>query len=471
MLEELLNTRILVKKELKDVEMKLSEKNLSGQHRKKLNALKRHLDICQLGLKMIANVTYGYTNANFSGRMPCIEIADSIVAQGRRTLEEAIQFVNEWGYKSETNANVIYGDTDSIFISFPGATLENAFEMANFILEEINKRQPYPVCLKLEKIYKPCVIMAKKRYCGYAFDGPTMKPKFESKGIETIRRDTCNITAKIMEKCIKILFETDGNVSSLKPYLQWQFRKILLNRLSQLNDFIFAKEYFSPTYYCNSSVVPACIIGKKRIELDPMDEPKLKERVPYVIVQGDPNQRLADLVRQPFELLNDESLKLNGTYYIMNAIIPALARLLDSLVDDGNALLRTWYNEVKRIGNKSIDFNIGKETSKKLNAIQLNNIQMLKENLTNKELSQEQLTVMLDSLWIVGQKLKHFENVCSRCNQIDVKTIANLGNRTKHECLVEYCPNLYRYHQAEKDFQCLTHINTLLSSKGNVNNQ
>eukprot|EP00741_Cyanophora_paradoxa_P018138 tig00021038_g17512.t1 len=33
----------------------------------------------QFGLKMIANVTYGYTAAGFSGRMPCAEIADAIV--------------------------------------------------------------------------------------------------------------------------------------------------------------------------------------------------------------------------------------------------------------------------------------------------------------------------------------------------------------------------------------------------------
>jgi len=41
-----------------------------------------------LGLKYIANVTYGYTGATFSGRMPAVEIADSIVQSGRETLEK-----------------------------------------------------------------------------------------------------------------------------------------------------------------------------------------------------------------------------------------------------------------------------------------------------------------------------------------------------------------------------------------------
>lgn len=36
----------------------------------------------------MANVTYGYTSASFSGRMPSVELADSIVQTGRETLEK-----------------------------------------------------------------------------------------------------------------------------------------------------------------------------------------------------------------------------------------------------------------------------------------------------------------------------------------------------------------------------------------------
>lgn len=63
----------------------------------------------QLALKLIANVTYGYTAAGFSGRMPCAELADSIVQCGRRTLETAISFVNS---HEKWKAKVLYGDTD-----------------------------------------------------------------------------------------------------------------------------------------------------------------------------------------------------------------------------------------------------------------------------------------------------------------------------------------------------------------------
>lgn len=79
--------------------------------------LQRVLNARQFALKMISNVTYGYTSAGFSGRMPCAELADAIVSSGRDTLERTIRMVNEhpaWG------ARVVYGDTDSLFVLLEG---------------------------------------------------------------------------------------------------------------------------------------------------------------------------------------------------------------------------------------------------------------------------------------------------------------------------------------------------------------
>lgn len=60
MLEEILNTRFMVKRSMKTY--------------KQDKALMRLLDARQLGLKLITNVTFGYTAANCSGRMPSVEV-------------------------------------------------------------------------------------------------------------------------------------------------------------------------------------------------------------------------------------------------------------------------------------------------------------------------------------------------------------------------------------------------------------
>lgn len=88
--------------------------------------VQRTLNASQFALKLLANVTYGYTAANFSGRMPCTELADAIVALGRHTLERAIKQI-EAGWPG---VKVVYGDTDSLFVKMPGRTKEDAFRCA-----------------------------------------------------------------------------------------------------------------------------------------------------------------------------------------------------------------------------------------------------------------------------------------------------------------------------------------------------
>ncbi|KAG8899767.1 DNA polymerase zeta, partial [Tulasnella sp. 417] len=134
MLTELLDTRVMVKQA-----MKTSRDD---------KALLRVLDARQLSLKFICNVTYGYTSASFSGRMPAVEIADSIVQSGRETLEKAITTINtnpKWG------AKVVYGDTDSLFVSLEGKTKEQAFRLGNEMADAITAMNPKPVKLKFEK--------------------------------------------------------------------------------------------------------------------------------------------------------------------------------------------------------------------------------------------------------------------------------------------------------------------------------
>lgn len=171
----------------------------------------RILDSRQYALKMIANVTYGYTGAGFSGRMPCSEIADAIVSFARLSLETAISYTESeecfnkiMGKKWQPR--VIYGDTDSLFVKFPDWTVTEAYEASLKIIAEISSQNPYPMELKYEKVYWPMFNLAKKRYWGLKYETPDCKPEVESKGIETIRRDFLPIVSKMMNKIIHIIF-------------------------------------------------------------------------------------------------------------------------------------------------------------------------------------------------------------------------------------------------------------------------
>nr|DBA26585.1 TPA: hypothetical protein GDO54_010826 [Pyxicephalus adspersus] len=327
MLEEILNTRIMVKQSMKQY-----------KHDKSLTRL---LDARQLGLKLIANVTFGYTAANFSGRMPCVEVGDSIVHKARETLERAIKLVNgtkKWG------ARVVYGDTDSMFVLLKGATKEQSFKIGQEIAEAVTATNPKPVKLKFEKVYLPCVLQTKKRYVGYMYETLDQKdPIFDAKGIETVRRDACPAVGKILERSIKLLFET-RDISQIKQYVQRQCIKFLEGK-ARMQDLIFAKEYRGSFAYRPGACVPALELTRKMVAYDRRSEPRVGERVPYVIVYGSPGVPLIQLVRRPIDVLQDHNLRLNATYYITKQILPPLSRIFSLIGVD----VFSWYDELPRI--------------------------------------------------------------------------------------------------------------------------
>ncbi|EFJ43266.1 hypothetical protein VOLCADRAFT_66026, partial [Volvox carteri f. nagariensis] len=332
MLSEILNTRVMIKGAMKKV-------------------LLRILNARQFGLKMIANVSYGYTAAGFSGRLPFAELADSIVQSGRQTLENAIAMVES---NPEWRARVVYGDTDSMFVQLPGRSRKEAFRIGAEIAAAVTAANPAPVTLKMEKVYQPCILQTKKRYVGFSYESPSQtQPTFDAKAREwtrggergeTVRRDSCPAVAKLLEQSLRLLFGS-RDLSDVKTYLRRQWTKILSNRVS-VQDFIFAKEVRLGTYSANAATIPpAAVVATKAMAVDPRAEPRYAERVPYVVVYGEPGARLVDLVVSPHQLVDSGgALRLNGTYYITKQIIPALERVM-SLV---GADIRSWFADMPR---------------------------------------------------------------------------------------------------------------------------
>ncbi|KAH8728931.1 hypothetical protein GQ44DRAFT_818764 [Phaeosphaeriaceae sp. PMI808] len=327
MLGEILETRVMIKSGMKQ-----------GKDDK---SLQRLLNNRQLALKLLANVTYGYASASFSGRMPCSEIADSIVQTGRETLEKAIAIIHateKWG------AEVVYGDTDSLFVYLKGRTRDQAFTIGEEIAAAITAANPRPIRLKFEKVYHPCVLIAKKRYVGFKYEHRNQKePDFDAKGIETVRRDGTPAEQKIEEKALKILFRT-ADLSQVKSYFQEQCSKIMQGRIS-IQDFLFAKEVKLGNYSDRGPPPPGALIATKRMLADPRTEPQYGERVPYVVVTGAPGARLIDRCVSPETLLQSEHLELDAEYYISKNLIPPLERIFNLV----GANVRQWFDEMPKI--------------------------------------------------------------------------------------------------------------------------
>ncbi|KAJ1974431.1 DNA polymerase zeta, partial [Dimargaris xerosporica] len=345
MLTELLDTRISIKNHMKEMDrLMVGEQVATTSHPPVMQATltyrQRQMSACQLALKLLANVTYGYTGASFSGRMPCSTLADSIVSTARETLERTIQTINN---HPTWQARVVYGDTDSVFVYLPGSTRDRAFAIGQEIATTITHCNPAPVKLKFEKVYHPCILLTKKRYVGHKFEHPRQtQPTFEAKGTEAIRRDGCPAVQRIAEQCLTRLF-TDPDITALRAYLQREWAKIMSGRVA-IPELTFSKAVKLRNYSEGRLPPPSAIVALKAMAKDPRRVPAHGERVPYVVVYGGPHDRLADQIADPRELTDNSRLRIHGRYYITRQLVPVLNRYLSLLqIDVGQ-----WFAEMPK---------------------------------------------------------------------------------------------------------------------------
>lgn len=435
LLKEILEIRVMVKKTVSDLPS-LNE------------SVKKQLSSKQLALKLLANVTYGYTSASFSGRMPCSDLADTIVQTGRETLEKAVDIIesnDDWG------AKVVYGDTDSLFVYLPGKTKEDAFRIGNEISMRVSEKNPKPIFLKFEKVYHPSILVSKKRYVGYSYETPSQKePIFDSKGIETVRRDGHFAQQKIVEKSIKILFKT-SDLSLVKTYVQSQFSKLYEGKVS-IRDFCFAKGVKLGSYKSDATAPAGAVVAKKQMESDHRAEPQYKERVPYLVVKGKAGEILRNRSISPTEFLANPELSLDADYYIDKTLIPPLSRLFNIM----GVNVEEWKSDLTKFTTKK-----GLIAKKQIQKVGISNI--CSNCRSNMIISQESMLCkdccddkrktaikLLAGQLSREQKMKNIMTICRTCTYKYTKDASLEGQTISSHCDSFDCPIYFSRIKAER---------------------
>lgn len=100
-----------------------------------------------------------------------------------RTRHEVEQhFTKANGYPAD--AQVIYGDTDSVMVRFGVNNLEKAMSLGQEAAEFATQKFIQPIRLEFEKVYFPYLLINKKRYAGLYWTRPDKYDKMDTKGIE-----------------------------------------------------------------------------------------------------------------------------------------------------------------------------------------------------------------------------------------------------------------------------------------------
>lgn len=191
-LEELLAARKKAKRELAQETDPFKKAVLNGR---------------QLALKVSANSVYGLTGAT-TGKLPCLEIARSTTSFGREMIEKTkneveARFNIANGYAND--AQVIYGDTDSVMVKFGTTELAETMKLGEEAAKLVTAKFIKPIKLEFEKVYFPYLLINKKRYAGLYWTNPDKYDKMDTKGIETVRRDNCTLVQTVIEKVLQMI--------------------------------------------------------------------------------------------------------------------------------------------------------------------------------------------------------------------------------------------------------------------------
>merc|ERR1719412_3594959 len=293
------------------------------------------LDGRQLALKISANSVYGFTGAQV-GKLPCLEISQSVTAFGRNMIEETKNQVESMytvanGY--EHDAKVIYGDTDSVMVRFGVNTVADAMKLGLEAANKVSEKFVKPIKLEFEKVYFPYLLINKKRYAGLYFTKAETWDKIDCKGIETVRRDTCPMVAKMMNSCLhKIL--VDRNPDGAVEFVKQTISDLLCNRID-ISQLVITKELTkSDSEY--SAKQAHCELANKMGKRGAGNAPKLGDRVPYVIIAASKGTPAYQKAEDPIFVL-ENNVPIDAEYYLNNQLSKPLLRLFDPILGEGKA--------------------------------------------------------------------------------------------------------------------------------------
>lgn len=263
----------------------------------------RILDERQRALKVLANASYGYMGWT-GARWYCRECAEAVTAWGRETIRRAIEIAKSLGLK------VIYGDTDSLFVTYDEEKIKKFIEAVE---RELGLE------IKIDKVYQRVFFTeAKKRYVGLTQHG-----YIDVVGFEAVRGDWAEIAKEIQEKVAEIVLKTMDPRKAVE-FVRQELKKLreeVESGKAPIEKFVIWKTLTKPisAYEVEAPHVTA---AKQLLKMGYSVE--VGDKIGYVIVKG--SGKVSKRAK-PYILADVREIDLD--YYIDHQIVPAVMRILE----------------------------------------------------------------------------------------------------------------------------------------------
>lgn len=432
-LEELLMARKKAKREMAEAKDTLTQMVLNGR---------------QLALKVSANSVYGFTGATV-GMLPCLEISASVTAFGRTMIDETKRQVEakyciQNGFAHD--AQVIYGDTDSVMVKFGVDTVEEAMKMGAEAADMVSETFQKPIKLEFEKVYCPYLLMNKKRYAGLYWTKPDKYDKLDTKGIETVRRDNCALVRQVVDTVLnKILIEK--SVDGAKSYVQGVIAELLQNKID-LSLLVITKSLGkganAEDYQSKQAHVELAERMRKR---DPSNAPGSGDRVAYVITTAAKGVPAYARSEDPLFVL-ENNLSIDAQHYIDHQLQQPLMRIFGPIMKDAESQLFSGAHtrKVSKPGNSNGA--LSKFVSKSLRCLGCNAV--VKEgSLCAHCIEEKAPQIVMEKVRDLREKEAEFDRLWTQCQRCQGSLMQPVI------CSNRDCEIFYRRAKARRDVETL----------------
>lgn len=298
----------------------------------------------QFHLKCLTNSVYGYTGY-VNSRLFDTRLSNAITFVGRTFLNWMKDFFESKGI------NVIYGDTDSCFISSETFTPEDykkLEEEVNIAVSEFAKKRfnltEHTVRIEFDRIYKILIIAAKKKYAGrIGWNKGVETDSVNIVGLEAKRSDSSEFSANLQKKFLHMILNEKAKQEIL-DFVRGEVKKIYDGTYGL--DYIglpkAVKKKFS-SYKVTNPWVRGCIYSNKYLGLNFQagSKPKL------VYVTGTGKYPKTDLVCFEFQEQVPKDFVIDKQKMVMEDVTMKLERLFEILSwgvneIDGQSNLWSW---------------------------------------------------------------------------------------------------------------------------------